>query len=225
MSHYSSLKTALPLTLPVMAGYCFLGITYGMLAHSMGFSIWYPMSMALFIYSGAAEFLALGMLLADFNPIHAACIALVVGARHLFYGISMLDRYRNTGWRKAFLIFWMSDETFAVNYNAKGLSPDVMLCISALDCIYWLAGGFIGYMSGTILTFELKGLEFVITAMFTTIFTDQYIREKNHSPAWIGIGATLLWLWLAGSKYFILPSMLCIIITLTLMRKRTEDRQ
>ena len=219
----SPFRQALPLTLPVMAGYWFLGITYGMLAHSMGFSIWYPMSMALFIYSGAAEFLALGMLLADFNPLSAMTMALVVGARHLFYGISMLDRYKGTGWRKPLLIFWLTDETFAVNYNARGMSASVLLWVSALDYLYWLTGGVMGYLCGSLIRFDLRGLEFVVTAMFTTIFIDQFMKEHEHSPAWIGIGCTALCLVLVGSEYFILPSMVCILLMLTVMRKRMEE--
>ena len=221
----SSFRQALPLTLPVMAGYWFLGITYGMLAHSMGFSIWYPMSMALFIYSGSAEFLALGMLLADFNPVSAMAVALVVGARHLFYGLSMLDRYKGTGWRKPLLIFWLTDETFAVNYNARGQSPSVMLWVSALDYLYWLSGGVMGYLFGSLITIDLRGLEFVVTAMFTTIFIDQYLKEREHRPAWIGIGCTALCLLLVGSEYFIVPSMVCILVVLTAMRRRMEEPQ
>ena len=221
----SSLRQALPLTLPVMAGYWFLGITYGMLAHSMGFSIWYPLSMAMFIYSGSAEFLALGMLLADFNPVSAMGVALIVGARHLFYGISMLDRYKGTGWRKPLLIFWLTDETFAVNYNASfhHQPATVMLWVSALDYVYWLTGGVMGYLFGSLFAFDLRGLEFVVTAMFTTIFTDQYLKDREHRPAWIGIGCTVLCLLLVGSRYFIVPSMALILVVLTLMRKRMEE--
>ena len=226
----SPFRQALPLTLPVMAGYWFLGITYGMLAHSMGFSIWYPLSMALFIYSGSAEFLALGLLLADFNPVSAMAVALVVGARHLFYGLSMLDRYKGTGWRKPLLIFWLTDETFAVNYNAASLSPQsakgddrraaVMLWVSALDYVYWLSGGVMGYLFGSLFAFDLRGLEFVVTAMFVTIFTDQFLKEREHRPAWIGIGCSALCLLLVGSEYFIVPSMACIVVVLTAMRSR-----
>lgn len=222
------MKKAFLLTIPVMTAYWFLGVTYGMLAHSMGFSIWYPLSMAMFIYSGSAEFLALGLLLADFNPVSAMSMALVVGARHLFYGLSMLDRFKGTGWRKPLLIFWMSDETFAVNYNMPPLKKEEnmgsqMLWVSALDYLYWLTGGLMGYLFGSLMSLDLRGLEFVVTAMFTTIFIDQYLKERQHAPAWIGIGCTALCLLLVGSEYFILPSMVGILLLLTLMRKRLEE--
>lgn len=217
-----SIRTAFQLTLPVMAGYWFLGITYGILAHSMGYSIWYPLLMAMFIYSGSAEFLALGLLSGNFNPVAAVTVAFVVGARHLFYGISMLDRYKGSGWRKPFLIFWLTDETFAVNYNTEQASHSTQLWVSGLDYLYWLSGGMMGYLFGTYASMNLKGMEFVVTAMFTTIFIDQLIKEKDYRPAFIGFICTIISLLLFGNEIFILPSMFGILITLTLMRKKLE---
>ena len=242
----NNLKRAFPLTLPVMAAYWFLGITYGLLAHTLGFSIWYPLSMALFIYSGSAEFLALGMLLADFNPVSAAAMGLVVGARHLFYGITMLDVYKGAHWRKPLLIFWLTDETFAVNYNqwnsesrqarlngrdmteedkanSRQKLHSVMLWVSLLDYLYWITGGLMGYLFGSFIGFDTRGLEFVVTAMFTTIFIDQYLKERDHRPAWIGIGCTTLCLLLVGREYFIVPSMVCILVLLTVFRNRLSE--
>lgn len=221
-SFKNSLKVAFKRSLPVLTGYWFLGITYGVLAESMGFSYWYPLSMALFIYSGSAEFLGLGMLAAGFNPLAAASMALVVGARHLFYGISMLDRYRGMGWRKPFLIFGLTDETFAVNYNARESTPTEMLMVSLLDYSYWITGGFMGYMFGSLLKFDIHGLEFVVTAMFTAIFMDQFLKEKEHRPAWIGIGCTAVALFLFGAQYFVIPAMVGILLMLTAFRKKLE---
>lgn len=217
-----SLKVAFRRSLPVLTGYWFLGITYGVLAESMGFSYWYPLSMALFIFSGSAEFLGLGMLAASFNPLAAASMALVVGARHLFYGVSMLDRYKGMGWRKPFLIFWLTDETFAVNYNAREATPTEMLLVSALDYSYWITGGFMGYMFGSLLKFDIHGLEFVVTAMFTAIFMDQFLKEKELRPAWIGIGCTAVSLFVVGSQYFVIPAMIGILLLLTVFRKQME---
>jgi len=178
--------------------------------------------MALFVYSGSAEFLGLGMLLANFNPLGAASMALVVGARHLFYGISMLDRFRGMGWRKPFLIYWMSDETFAINYNASQSTPTEMLLVSVLDYSYWITGGFMGYMFGSLLKIDIHGLEFVVTAMFTAIFMDQFLKEKEHRPAWIGIGCTAVTLFVFGSQYFVIPAMVGILLMLTAFRKKLE---
>lgn len=217
-----TLKNAFLLSVPVMAGYWFLGITYGVLAHSMGFSIYYPLSMALFVYSGSMEFLALGMLLAKFNPVSAAVVALVVGARHLFYGLSMLDRYRGLGWRKPLMVFGLTDETFAVNYNAKNATANEMLLVTIFDYLYWVTGGVIGFFFGSLITVDIRGLDFVVTAMFATIFMDQFLKDREHRPAWIGIGCSALSLIVVGPQYFIIPSMLLIWVTLTLMRKRLD---
>lgn len=218
----NSLKKAFKLSLPVLTGYWFLGVTYGVLAESMGFSYWYPLTMALFIFSGSAEFLGLGMLAANFNPLAAASMALVVGARHLFYGVSMLDRYKGMGWRKPFLIFWLTDETFAVNYNAREATATEMLLVSFLDYSYWITGGFMGYMFGSFLNFDIHGLEFVVTAMFTAIFMDQFLKEKELRPAWIGIGCTAVALVVFGSQYFVIPAMAGILLMLTVFRKKLE---
>lgn len=222
VSFKTAFVNAFKRSLPVLTGYWFLGITYGVLSQSMGFSYWYPLTMALFIYSGSAEFLGLGMLAANFNPLAAASMALVVGARHLFYGISMLDRFRGVGWRKPFLIFWLTDETFAVNYNAREATPTEMLLVSVLDYLYWISGGFMGYMFGSIVGFDIRGLEFVVTAMFTAIFMDQFLKEKEHRPAWIGIGCTAVSLFVLGSEYFVIPAMVGIVFMLTLLRKNME---
>lgn len=226
LSQNSSFKTAFAnafkRSLPVLTGYWFLGITYGVLAQSMGFSYWYPLTMALFIYSGSAEFLGLGMLAAHFNPLAAASMALVVGARHLFYGVSMLDRFRGVGWRKPFLIFWLTDETFAVNYNARESTPTEMLLVSVLDYAYWISGGFMGYMFGAFAGFDIRGLEFVVTAMFVAIFMDQFVKEREHRPAWIGIGCTAVSLFIVGSEYFVIPAMVGILLMLLAFRKKLE---
>lgn len=217
-----TLTTAFKLTLPVLAGYWFLGITYGMLAHTMGYSYWYPLFMAIFIFSGSTEFLGLGILLANFNPVSATCVALIVGARHLFYGISMLDRYRNMGWRKPFLVFWLTDETFAINYTARDASANIMLFVSLLNYLYWISGGFMGYMFGNLITFNIQGLQFVVIAMFVAIFMDLFLKEKDHRPAWIGIGCTALSLIVVGKQYFVLVAMLGILLMLTVFRKPLE---
>lgn len=205
-------KTALKLSLPVLGAYWFLGITYGLLASSMGYPIWVTLSMALLVYSGSAEFIALTMLCVAFNPLAAIGMALMVGARHLFYGISMLDRYQGAGlWRKPLMIFWLTDETFAINY-ANGGNYSQQLWVSMLDYQYWITGGVMGYLIGSSMGEELmqwfEGLDFVVTAMFVTIFMDDFMRNKGaHMSAWLGIGSATLCLMVFGeSQFIILPS-------------------
>jgi 4-azaleucine resistance transporter AzlC len=226
-------KTAIQLSLPVWGAYWFLGITYGLLAVNLGFSIWIPISMALLIYSGSVEFIALTLLLGAFHPMAAAVMALMVGARHLFYGIAMLGRYRGAGRIKPLLIFWLTDETFAVNFaNAtprhRGERLFVRyLWVSVLNYFYWVSGGMMGYLLGVTLgeslLKHLEGLDFVVTAMFVAIFMDDYVRHKaTRLSSWLGVGAAAVCLWLFGAQQFIIPTMLCILAALFIDYRRNN---
>lgn len=217
------LKCAFRLSLPVMGAYWFLGATYGLLAASMGYAVWIPLAMAMVVFSGSVEFIALTMLLGSFQPLAALMMALMVGARHLFYGIAMLDRWRGAGWRKPFLIFWMSDETFAVNYAAGG-SFSQQLWLSVLDYGYWISGMLMGYllgsMNGMAWLNRLEGLDFVVTAMFVAIFMDDYLRRpEGRSSAWLGLGVAAVCLAIFGSDQFIVPTMAAILLILYIRYK------
>lgn len=220
----SEIKNAIKLSLPVLGAYWFLGLTYGLLAANMGYPIWVSLSMALVVYSGSAEFIALTMLCSSFNPFAAVAMALMVGARHLFYGITMLDRYRGGGWKKTLLIFWLTDETFAVNY-ANGGSLKQQLWVSFLDHSYWITGGLMGYLIGASMGEELmqylEGLDFVVTAMFVAIFMDDFMRSKGaHMSAWLGIGVAAVCVAVFGASQFIVPTMICILVVLYIKYKK-----
>lgn len=221
------LRNALKLSLPVLGAYWFLGITYGLLASKMGYSIWLPVSMAMIVYSGSVEFIALTILLGAFHPLASVAMALMVSARHLFYGISMLERYRGAGWRKPFLIYLLTDETFALNYANKG-SFRKQLWVSILDYLYWISGGIMGYYLGAtlgdVLTKHLEGLDFVVTAMFVAIFMDDFIRHPHdHGSAWLGLGAATACLVLFGASQFIIPTMLLILTVLFVKYRRGKE--
>jgi len=210
------LKIAFRLSLPILGAYWFLGITYGILASSMDYPLWVPLLMAMVVYSGSVEFLALTILSGSFDPMGSMAISIMVGARHLFYGISMLEKYMGAGWKKPLLIFWMADEAFAINYSYQGTHTQY-LWLSFLNYCYWITGTVMGYVFGTatsdILMKYFEGLDFVITAMFVAIFMDDYMRNKDsHTSAWLGIGASSICLWLFDSRQFIIPSMTCIVI-------------
>ena len=220
------LRKAFRLSLPVLGAYWFLGITYGLLANEMGYSIWVPVSMAVVVYSGSVEFIALTMLMGAFHPLAAVAMALMVSARHLFYGISMLERYRGAGWRKPFLIYLLTDETFAVNYANKG-SFRQQLWVIILDYLYWISGGIMGYCLGSslggVLTQYLQGLDFVVTAMFVAIFMDDFIRHpKEHGSAWLGIGAAFFSLMAFGASGFIIPTMVLILMVLFIKYRKEK---
>jgi 4-azaleucine resistance transporter AzlC len=222
----TSLRHAFRASLPIMAGYGFLGVTYGIYMHELGFSFVYPMLLAVTVYAGSAEFLLGNMLLGSFHPIQSFFMVLMINARHLFYGLSMLDRYKDTGWKKFFLVFGMSDETFALTSSTEipeGADKGwFLLWITWLDEAYWVAGATLGGIIGPYLNFDLKGLDFVLTAMFAAIFADNWIREKDHTSSLAGLFISALCLLLFSADNFIIPSMVVILLFLTVYRKRKE---
>lgn len=222
----SALKAAWPSTIPVLTGYLFLGITYGVLMSTSGFPFYYPILTALVLYTGSMEFLLVSILLSSFNPISTFATALMVGARHLFYGISMLPKYKGMGWKKFYLIYTTSDETFSINYSAsipEGIDRGwYYLWVSFLDQMYWVTGAAIGGIFGNMITFDTRGLDFVMTAMFVVIFLQQWMEDKNHFSEWLGLIASGICLKVFGPDRFIIPSMVVILAALALMRKRLD---
>lgn len=219
-------KAAFPYTIPIFAGFWFLGMTYGIYMSVSGFSFWYPMLMGLTIFAGSMEFVAVNMLLGAFNPLQALVMTLMINARHLFYGISMLDKYKGTGWKKFYLIFGMCDESFSINYTAQ-IPEDVdkgwfMFFVTLLNHCYWVFGAALGGIFGSFIHFNTEGLDFVMTAMFVVIFMEQWMKEKNHISAFMGIGLSLLCLIAFGADNFIIPAMIAIFVSLTLMRGKLE---
>ncbi len=219
----SALRAAFPHTLPVLAGYWFLGLAYGVFANASGFSAWYPVAMAMLVYGGSLEFVAITMLAAPFAPVQTFLVALMVQARHLFYGIPLLSRYERLGWKKPFLIFWLSDETFAVNLSARvpqGVDRGwFYLWVSCLDWLYWVSGTTTGALFGTLVQFDTTGLEFVMTAMFVVIFLEQWLSERMHWTALIGFAASVGCLLAFGREYFLVPTLCVILAALTVFRK------
>lgn len=220
-------RAAFPHTIPIFAGFCFLGMTYGIYMNVAGFGFWYPMFMSLTVFAGSVEFVAVGMLLGAFDPMQALIMTFMINARHLFYGISMLDKYRGCGWKKYYLIFGMCDESFSINYTAD-IPGDVdrgwfMFFVTLLNQLYWFTGATLGGIFGSFIYFDTKGLDFVMTAMFVVIFMDQWMKEKRHMSAMLGVAFSLLSLFLFGADSFMIPAMVMILVSLTLMRKRLEE--
>lgn len=224
-----TLKVAFPSTVPIMAGFLFLGLTYGVLMNVSGFPWYYPTLMAMTIFAGSVEFLCVHWLLMPFNPLQVFVLTLMVNARHLFYGISMLDRFRGTGWRKPYLIFGMCDETFSINYTTdppEGIDRgDFMMAVTLLNQFYWVVGALLGGVFGSLLTFNTRGLEFCMTAMFVVIFLEQWFKQRDKTAAYVGFGISLLCLIAFGSEQFIIPTMLGILGVLTLLRKPVERKE
>ena len=221
-----ALKAAFPYTIPIFAGLWFLGLAYGVYMNVSGFSFWYPMLMSLTIFGGSLEFVAVTMLLAPFAPVQTFVMTLLIQARHLFYGISMLDRFRGLGRKRFYLIFGMCDETFSINYTAEipeGVDRGwFMFFVTLLNHFYWFSGAAIGGLVGSLLNFNTEGLDFVMTAMFVVIFLEQWMKEKKHWTAFIGLGSAFLCLIVFGADSFMIPTMICSLVLPLSFRKPIE---
>lgn len=225
-------KAAFPNTIPIFAGFLFLGIAYGIYMNASGFIFLYPMLMGLTIFAGSVEFVVVGLLLGPFDPLNAFMLTLMINARHLFYGISMLEKYRVPGFKKYYLIFGMCDESFSINYTAD-IPEDVdkgwfMFFVTFLNHCYWVAGAALGGIFGGLIQFNTEGLEFVMTALFVVIFLEQWMKEKSHYSSLIGLGISVLCLVLFGGSNFIIPAMALILLILSLFKgpfmKKEEER-
>ena len=219
-------RAAFPYTVPIFAGFWFLGLTYGIFMHAAGFSFWYPALMSLTIFAGSVEFLTVPMLLGPFAPLSALAITLMVNARHLFYGISMLEKFRGTGWKKPYLIYGMCDESFSINFTAQipaGVDRGWFLFfVTLLNHIYWFTGALLGGLCGAWLHFNTAGLDFVMTAMFVVIFFENWRQETQHESSLWGLGISAASLAVFGAGHFIIPAMLGILGVLTWRRGRRD---
>ena len=224
-----ALKAAFPYTVPIFASFWFLGLAYGIYMNTSGFSFWYPALMSLTIFGGSLEFVAVSMLLSPFAPVTALLLTLMIQARHLFYGIAMLDRYRGLGWKKYYLIFGLCDETFSINCTAsipEGVDRGwFYFFVTFLNHMYWFTGAAAGGIVGSLLSFDTKGLGFVMTAMFVVIFLEQWFKERTHWTALIGTLAALGCRLLFGAGDFLIPTMVCILAALTLLRGPIEREE
>lgn len=219
-------RAAMPHTLPICVGFLFMGASYGFLMRSKGFALPYPILMSMFIFAGSMEFVTVNLLLSAFQPVYAFFLTLMVNARHLFYGISMLEKYKNTGRKKIYLIFGMCDESFTINCSVTP-PPGVdkgwfMFFVTLLNQSYWVTGATLGALLGSVLRFDTTGIEFVMTALFVVMFLSQWEESKDHRPALIGLGCSLLCLLVFGSGGFIIPAMALIILCFLFGKRRLE---
>lgn len=219
----NALKAAFPYTIPVFTGFIFLGIAYGILMNSKGYGFGWIVFMSLFVFAGSMQYVAITLLTSVFDPISAFLLTLMVNARHLFYGISMLEKYKGTGKFKPYLIFGLCDETFSIicsTESPEGINRNwFMFFITLLDHSYWVIGSALGGLLGSMVSFNTKGLDFVLTALFVVIFIGQWKSQKNHRPAIVGVVCSVICLVLFGKSNFIIPSMILILTVLTAFKK------
>lgn len=222
MSRANMLKKAVIKTLPVMAGYMVLGMGFGILLKVNGYGAWWAFLMSLFIYAGSMQYVSIPLITGGASFISIAITTLMVNARHLFYGISMIHKYKRAGIKKLYLMHALTDETYSLvctDSNAEAERHGYYLIISLLNHCYWMIGSVLGALIGGLIKFDAKGIDFSMTALFVTVFVEQWMSTKEHRPALIGIGASVICLLLFGSEHFLIPAMIAITMILTAIRR------
>ena len=221
-------KTVIIKTLPVMTGYIALGIGFGILFESKGYGLLWSLLMAVFIYAGSMQYVAINLITGGASLVVTALTTLMVNARHLFYGISMIDKYKDVGKVKPYLIFALTDETYSLlcgeDYPEGVKKSKYQLLVSLFNHIYWITGCALGSVIGSALNFNTAGIDFCMTALFVTIFVEQWLTAKEHTSAIIGLVSTVLCLFVFGKDAFLIPSMLLISALLLIMRRFLERK-
>lgn len=217
-------KRVLRDTIPVMSGYLVLGIGFGMVLASRGYGVFWALAMSVFIFAGSMQYVAIDLMTGGVSLITTALTTLAVNARHLFYGLSMIEKYKGVK-KKPFLIFTLTDETYSLVVNDVG-TADVedkngyYFWVSALDYGYWVSGSVLGSLIGSVLPFDMTGIDFSLTALFITVFVEQWLSTKNHLAALTGVAASVLCLAIFGADDFLIPAMILIAFALLMMRKK-----
>lgn len=219
-----AIKAAFPVTIPVLLGYLSIGIAFGLLFENAGYNFIWALFTSLTVYAGAMQFIAVSFFHGGIGLIQIAVMTLVVNFRHVFYGLSFLDRFSGMGKKKWYMIFALTDETYSLLCGRK--APDNVdekkfyFCVALLNQSYWILGSVIGSLAGSMITFDTTGMDFAMTALFIVIFLDQWKAYPSHIPALIGLGCTILVLLTIGPANLVIPSMLLIIAALMLARKQ-----
>ena len=219
-----ALRTVFLDTVPVLTGYLFLGTGFGiLLAEQTGKGAVWAFLMGLFVFAGSGQYLAVSLLASGASLVSTALATLLINARHIFYGISLIDTYKGAGKKKPYMIFALTDETYTLvtqNQPPEGMSRhQYCFLVSLLDHIYWILGCTLGSIAGSLIPISFEGVEFVLTALFVTMFVEQWLSTKNHTGALIGVASTALCLAVFGKDIFLIPSMILIAALLTVFRK------
>lgn len=223
-SRRGALRAAFPATLPVMAGFLCLGLAYGVLMASKGYGPLWSTLMSMIAFGGNMQFVAITLLTTAFDPLQAFLLSVMVNARHLFYGLALLERYKGLGKVRAILIYTLCDETFSL---VSSLEPpegvdrrDYYLCISLLNYVYWVAGTAAGGLLGGLITFNTKGMDFALTALFVVLFLEQWKKRENRPAGIIGMACAAVSLAVFGPENLVIPAMVLVLAALLAGRRR-----
>lgn len=225
----AAFKTAFPYTIPVLTGYLFIGIAFGVMFAEKGYSFLWAILMSTLVYAGSGQYLAVNFFVPGFSFIQAIFLTLMVNIRHVFYGISLLEKFNRFGKKRWYLVFGLTDETYSLLCTTN-IPEDVddeknLLAITLLNQSYWIIGSAIGGIAGTVIPFDSTGIDFAMTALFVVIFLEQWFQKKNRIPAVIGMVVSFICLQIFGADHFVLPSMLIIIGVLFMSRRKLETEE
>lgn len=216
-------------SLPVLSGYIVLGIGFGIVLEEAGYGVIWAFLMSAFIYAGSMQYVGVSLLTSVAALPVVAITTLMVNARHLFYGLSMIDKYKGAGAKKPYMIFALTDETYSLvcydKFEDKKEMHTYCFLVSIFNQFYWVAGSVIGSLIGSAIPFGMEGVEFSMTALFVTVVVEQWINEKNHAPAIVGFISSVLCLIVFGKENFLIPSMALITVGLSLMKGRRGENE
>lgn len=222
-------RKAFPYTIPVLTGYLFIGIAFGVMYAEKGYSVWWAVLMSLLVYAGSGQYLAVNFFVPGISFVQVIFLTLMVNIRHIFYGISLLERFNRMGKKRWYMIFGLTDETYSLLCTTKvpvGVDEEKFLfAIATLDQSYWVIGSAIGALAGTLIPFNSTGIDFAMTALFLVIFVEQWMERKNRAPELIGVGAAFVGLQIFGAGHFLLPSMILILVLLFLGRRHLDVKE
>ncbi len=222
-------RKAFPYTIPVLTGYLFIGIAFGVMYAEKGYSFLWAILMSLLVYAGSGQYLAVNFFTPGISFVQVIFMTLMVNIRHIFYGISLLDKFNQMGKKRWYMIFGLTDETYSLLCTTKipeGVEEEKFLfAISIMNQSYWVIGSAIGGLAGSFLPFNSEGIDFAMTALFVVIFVEQWMDAKNRIPETIGVAATFLCLQIFGADSFVLPSMLLIIMILFAGRRKLDEKE
>ena len=220
------IKKAFINTFPVMTGYIVLGMGFGILLKTKGYGVWWALAMSVFIYAGSMQYLAVSLLTSGASLIATAITTLMVNARHLFYGISMIDKYKGAGAKKPYMIFALTDETYSLVCSEEIEDTKerhrYFFAVSLFNQIYWVMGSVIGALLGSVIPFSVEGIDFALTALFITIFVEQWLSTRRHAPAIIGVVVSAVCVLIFGADNFLIPAMCLITFAVAVLKKWEE---
>lgn len=226
----TTVKHAFISSLPVMAGYTVLGTGFGILLSAKGYSFWWALLMSVTIFAGSMQYVGVNLLASGASIISTALMTLMVNARHVFYGISMIESYRDMGWRKWYAIFGLTDETYSLVCGNPKLPEGVerknyCFLLTLMNQCYWIFGSVLGAVLGNAVSFNSTGIDFSMTALFVIIFVEQWEKTRQHFPAIMGLVVSVVCLVIFGADRFLVPSMIGISVGLILFQKKLKGEQ